>query len=71
MRTHRHESAKAGEVIEVRSSISGRSYGTVIITDPRDTSEYHTVEGGHECREATEAEIKTAREEGRLRVSYD
>lgn len=72
MRTHRNASAKLGTVLDVRSMVSGNSYGQpVIVTDPRASSNRAMcAEGGWECREATPQEIAQARADGNFYTSY-
>jgi hypothetical protein len=71
MRTHRNTSAKLGDVIDVRSAVSGRSYGEpIIVTDTRaDANRAMCGEGGWECRTATPAEVKAAGQN--VKVVYD
>jgi hypothetical protein len=73
MRTHRNCSARRGDVIDVRSGVSGRSYGDpVIVTDQRTPADRPCcAEGGHECRKATPSEVAAARAADRVIVVYD
>ena len=71
MRTNRTTAARKGDVIDVRSGVSGNSYGQILITDERSAGRYGCVEGGHECRPATPQEVAQAKAEGRHSIHYD
>lgn len=71
MRTKRNDRVRRGDVIQTvgtgNAPGAGGVISTVIVTDPSASPNRETT-GGFECRDATPAEVRAAKESGRFRV---
>jgi hypothetical protein len=71
MKTGHKTPCRQGDVIDVRSPVSGRPYHEhgVIVTDPAAQGKVAGI-GGYDCRPATAQERAQAEKEGRVRTEY-
>lgn len=65
--------ARKGDVIITRGTGNAPGAGgvisTVVITD-EEADGHHSDKGGYKCRDATPAEIRAARDSGRIKTEY-